>query len=293
MGKRRTPGTAYTSRIEIMSFLRRGLSSLPVQAILVAGLYGQAAQTPPPAKPSTSQAPDPAKPAAPRVESTDLKKKAYVRPFSGGVTLAVLGQTPIQDGGFSDGSTNQTRDASTAGGGYRVGFGANVQVRLPRKFAVVGSVIQHKSGHSTTLDQYDGVDNPNTPLDDRKHTTIDETSIVKYWDYTVMLRRFTKDHFAAGHRAFFEGGFNFRNVRNVRTERETTIVETVADTKPIVPTRTMGRGIVGGVGAQFVDDFGVKLVPEFRYTRWLQPTFSDLSTQSRKNQFEAIVSITF
>jgi hypothetical protein len=42
-----------------------------------------------------------------------------------------------------------------------------------------------------------------------------------------------------------------------------------------------------------VDDFGVKLVPEFRYTRWIQPTFDTLSTFSRKNQFEAIVSITF
>jgi hypothetical protein len=276
-----------------MSFLRRGLSSLPVQVILAAGLYGQAAQTPEPAKtepakPSAAQSPN-----APRTESTDLKKKAYVRPFSGGITLAVLGQTPIQDGGFSDSATNQTRDSSTAGGGYRIGFGANVQVRLPRKFAVVGSVIQHKSSHSSTLDQYDGIDNPNTPLDDRKHTTIDETSIVKYWDYTVMLRRYTKDHFAAGHRAFFEGGMNFRNVKSVRTARETTIVETVADAKPIVPTRTMGRGLTGGVGAQFVDDFGVKLVPEFRYTRWIQPSFDSLSTQSRKNQFEAIVSITF
>jgi hypothetical protein len=55
----------------------------------------------------------------------------------------------------------------------------------------------------------------------------------------------------------------------------------------------MGRGLTGGIGAQFVDDFGVKLVPEFRYTRWIQPTFDTLSTFSRKNQFEAIVSITF
>lgn len=276
-----------------MSFLRRGLSSLPVQAILVAGLYGQAAQTPEPAKaepakPSAAQSPN-----VPRSESTDLKKKSYVKPFSVGVTLAVLGQVPIQEGGFSDGSATQTRDSITGPGGYRIGFGANAQVRLPRKFAVVGSIIQHKSSHSSTLDQYDGIDNPNTPLDDRKHTTIDETSIVKYWDYTFMLRRYTKDHKAAGHRAFFEGGMNFRNVRNIRTERETTIVDTVADTKPIVPSRTMGRGLTGGIGAQFVDDFGVKLVPEFRYTRWIQPTFDTLSTFSRKNQFEAIVSITF
>ena len=64
MGKHGTPITAYTSRIGIMSFFRRGLSSLPVQAILVAGLYGQAAsQTS--TSTSTPQAPAaaPAKPA--------------------------------------------------------------------------------------------------------------------------------------------------------------------------------------------------------------------------------------
>jgi hypothetical protein len=109
-----------------------------------------------------------------------------------------------------------------------------------------------------------------------------------------MLRRYTKDHEAPGHRAFFGGGFNFRDARKIRTERETTLgATTTPDNKPIVPTRSLSRGITGSVGAQFVDDFGVKLVPEFRYTRWLQPTFDDRSTQSRRNQFEAIVSITF
>ncbi|MBI2684962.1 MAG: hypothetical protein HYX27_01500 [Acidobacteria bacterium] len=279
-----------------MSSFRRGLTSLPVQAILAAGLYGQAvpqipAPTAPPA--STGQTPAPAKPATQAVDDTMLKRKSYVRPFSAGVMLSVLGQIPIQDGGFSDALTNQTRDASTTARGYRIGYGVTGQVRLPRKFAFSVSVAQHKSGHSSTLDQYDGVDNPNTPLDDRKHTTIEESSIVKYWDYTFVLRRYTKDHTAPGHRAFFEGGLNMRNVKSVRSTRETTITETVADSVPVVPANKVARGLVGGVGAQFVDDFGVKLVPEFRYTRWLQPSFDALSTMSRKNQFEAIVSITF
>jgi hypothetical protein len=265
-----------------MSCFRRGLTSLSVQALLVAGLYGQA---PEPAKPSQSGSSS---------VSTDLKKRTYVRLFSAGATLSVLAQTPLQNGSFGESRTAYLREAITGAGWYRVGWGGMAQVRLPRKFAAVGSLLLHKSGHGSTIDTWIGIDNPNTPLDDRQHTTVEESSIVNYWDYAFMLRRYTKDHEAPGHRAFFGVGFNFRDVRKIRTERETTLgATTTADTKPIVPTRDIGRGIVGSVGAQFVDDFGVRLVPEFRYTRWMQPNFNDQSTLSRRNQFEAIVSITF
>lgn len=282
-----------------MSFLRRGISSLPVQALLVpalwvTGLHGQAAPpqgTPAPQAPPTGVS---SSVQTAKGESTDLKKKNYVKIFSGGVTLSVLGQIPISNGGYSETRTNFTLDAGTAAEGYRIGFGGMVQVRLPKKFAFAVSVLQHKSGHSTTVDQYEGVDNPNTPLDDRIHTTIAESSVVKYWDYTFLVRRYTKSHQMPGPRAFFEGGINLRDVRNVRTTRETTVGATITeDTIPVVPARGMSRGFVGGVGAQFIDDFGIKLVPEFRYTRWIQQSFDSLSTQSRKNQFEAIVSITF
>jgi len=287
-----------------MFCFRRGTSSLPVYALFVSGLFGQAApQTPPATQPPAAQPPatqppatTPAKPAqtgSPNV-STDLKKRAYVRLFSAGVTLSVLAQPPLQDGGFGEEKTNYLQTSSTVAGGYRIGYGGMVQVRLPGKFAVAGSLLFHKSQHASVTDTYTGTDNPNTPLDDRIHTTVEESSIVNYWDYTVMLRRYTKDHDAPGHRAFFGGGFNFRDIHNIRTTRETTLgATTTPDTVPIVPTRDMGRGIMGTVGAQFTDDFGVKLVPEFRYTRWLSPNFDSGSTTARKNQFEAIVSITF
>ena len=268
-----------------MSCFRRGFTSLSASALLVAGLYGQAAPLAAPAKPAQTGSPS---------VTTDLKKKAYVRPFSFGVTLGVLAQSPMQNGGFGEQRTNYTQTASTVPGGYRIGFGVTGQVRLPKKYAVAASVLQYKSRHDSVIDIYEGIDNPNTPLDDRTHTTIEESSIVKYWDYTFTLRRYTKDHFAPGPRAFFGGGFNFRDIRNIRSARETTVgADTTADTKPITPPRTMGRGIVGSVGAQFVDDFGVKLVPEFRYTRWLNPVFDVGSQIQRKNQFEAMVSITF
>lgn len=271
-----------------MSCFRRGLTSISVHALFIAGLYGQAAppaQSTSPAKPSQSGSSS---------VSTDLKKRTFVRLFSAGATLSVLAQTPVMNGGYNENRTAYLRNATTIGGGYRIGWGGVAQIRLPRKFAVAGSLLMHKSAHASTIDTYEGVDNPNTPLDDRRHTTVEESSIVNYWDYTFMLRRYTKNHEATGHRGFFGGGLNFRDIRRIRSQRETTLgATTTPDTKPIIPTRDVGRGLVGSVGAQFMDDFGIKLVPEFRYTRWLQPSFNDQSTRSRRNQFEAIVSITF
>jgi len=275
-----------------MYSFRRGFSSLPFHVALVAGLYGQAAPQTPPAA-TTPPAAKPSQTGSTSV-STDLKKRSYVKPISAGLTLSVLGQVPMLNGGYSEQKTNFILNSTTGAGGYRIGWGGNVQVRLPNKFAITGSLLVHKSGHGSTIDTYEGIDNPNTPLDDRAHKTIDESSIVNYWDYTLMLRRYTKDHQAPGHRAFFGGGINFRDIRKIRSERETTLgATTTPDTKPIIPTRDIGKGLTGAVGAQFVDDFGVKLVPEFRYTRWMQPNFNSQSTLSRKNQFEAIVSITF
>jgi hypothetical protein len=159
---------------------------------------------------------------------------------------------------------------------------------------VAGSFLIHRSFHKTTSDSYSGIDNPNTPLDDRIRTTINSESNVRYWDYALLFRRYGKNHNVAGHRWFVEGGPSFRRVYKISTTRQTTVgaVET-NDTLPIAPDRRVARGLTGGVGAQFVDDFGVRLVPEFRFTRWNQVNFDNQGLTSRKNQFEAIVSITF
>jgi hypothetical protein len=42
-----------------------------------------------------------------------------------------------------------------------------------------------------------------------------------------------------------------------------------------------------------VDEFGIHLVPEVRYTRWTMPIFHDQSTSSQRNQVEADISLTF
>ena len=42
-----------------------------------------------------------------------------------------------------------------------------------------------------------------------------------------------------------------------------------------------------------MDEFGIKVVPEFRYTRWVNPIFENLTTNTERNQIEAAISLTF
>ncbi len=43
----------------------------------------------------------------------------------------------------------------------------------------------------------------------------------------------------------------------------------------------------------FIDDMKIRFIPEVRYTRWMGRTFDTLSTQSRVDQIEGTISITF
>jgi len=61
-------------------------------------------------------------------------------------------------------------------------------------------------------------------------------------------------------------------------------------------TAAIAGGTVGGVagfGFRFIDDYNIKVTPEFRYTRWLRSAFSLDSTQSPKNQIEVGFGLTF
>ena len=48
-----------------------------------------------------------------------------------------------------------------------------------------------------------------------------------------------------------------------------------------------------GYGGQLIDQFGIRVTPSVRYTRWLGESFNSFSTISKRNQIEAIITIGF
>ena len=70
-------------------------------------------------------------------------------------------------------------------------------------------------------------------------------------------------------------------------------VVTCCTSVPTVVTHHSALGYVVGAGLQFIDPFGIRVVPEIRYTRWMQEIFNNLSTHTQQNQLEANITLSF
>ena len=52
-------------------------------------------------------------------------------------------------------------------------------------------------------------------------------------------------------------------------------------------------GFTAGIGGQFIDDFGIRAIPEVRYTRWMGYPFDSVHGKTRKNQIEIVLTFAF
>ncbi|MBK5290449.1 MAG: hypothetical protein JJE04_01980 [Acidobacteriia bacterium] len=219
-----------------------------------------------------------------------------MRRISVGLSVPVLVFYPVANGSLrQDVNSTLQVNSNTITTGHRLGLGAVVQLALPRQFALAGSLSLRRVAFNATKNTFTGVDNPNTAADERKLTTDDESTKARHWDLTVLVRRYNKEHWEKGRRWFFELGAAGRRTNKIQTSVATTAGgETVCcNTTPHEVANKLARGVVGGVGLHFTDEIGVRFVPEFRYTRWLNRSFDNLSTRSRRDQFEAVISFTF
>ncbi|MBK9167698.1 MAG: hypothetical protein IPM24_09565 [Bryobacterales bacterium] len=168
-----------------------------------------------------------------------------------------------------------------------LGYGFVVQAAITDRTAIAISPILRKAKFETFRAVIVGVNQP-------QGTNIDEDVRAGYLDVPVLGRWYGKSRWDEGPRFFLEGGPTMRWVRNVRTQRDT-LSPNQTRTSDNIPIEHRKRflGATAGFGLQFIDDIGIRVVPEFRYTRWLASAFDTTSARSRRDQFEVLVSITF
>jgi hypothetical protein len=144
------------------------------------------------------------------------------------------------------------------------------------------------------IQEYVGVDNSSTILDERVKTQINEDTQAVFYDIPVLIRRFSKSRFERGPRWFYEGGPVMRITRNVKTDRSTVLPNgsTVKDNIALPYNgNTIGASV--GIGGQFIDDFGIRAIPEVRYTRWFGQAFDTYHGNTRRNQIEIVLTFSF
>jgi hypothetical protein len=245
------------------------------------------AQTPTPPAPSSQQ----------EQQEEEESSPAFVRRISIGATLSVNPIGIVRGGDLQINTTNPVSESvfKTEAKTYRAGYGGTVQLALTERFAVAAAVLLRRTSYTYTSDIHTGVDNPTTLADERGYRASKEETRARFLDVPVLLRYYGKDRHDEGHRWFVEGGGALRHIKSLGSSTQTTVqTETVCcSTTPITPAHRNVRGAVAGAGAQFIDPLGIRVVPEFRYTRWFAEPFNNSTTTTRRNQFEIILSLTF
>jgi hypothetical protein len=121
-----------------------------------------------------------------------------------------------------------------------------------------------------------------------------------YFDFPLLARYHSNRYHLLRSSVFVEGGGTVRFVEQITTSTtvDTTVnsalVSTCCTEVPDRPAHRLVYGPTVGFGLRVPrDEIGVQIIPEIRYTRWLDNTFSAAPTISNRNQAEVLLSITF
>jgi len=255
-----------------------------------------AAQTPqaPPASPPTTQAPTAQSPQAP---AAVLDEPAFVRRFSAGINLTVLGLKPIRElesGQIFTSPALEVR-STTVPKSHLASGGIVLQLAVTERIAVAANVFYRRVEYEDTTVLLTGVDNPNTVIDDRQGTNLTDKTRAHYWDVPVLIRYYNLGRYEEGNRWFFDLGATRRHVRGIRSTLGTQPPggEMTTVGGAVTPRKRNLFGGTAGFGVQLIDPVGVRVIPEVRYTKWMGRTFDNRATRSNTHQLEFILSLSF
>ncbi len=276
----------------------RGLGFLMKRAIFAlltaASIWAQA--------PATAQAPT-IQPPAPTPQAAGpvvRQQEVYVRRFSAGVSILAALPAPTRNESLSQLYTTtpvlEIRSTNTPKSSM-VGFGIVGQIAITDKWAVaIAPTVRPLIKMEALKVELTGSDNPNTVQDDREGTNYNVKTTAWFLDTPVLVRRYNKSRHERGARWFLEVGPRLRYAMNVKTTTEVQPPPNKGDKFTLhdpVSYRKRIIGASGGFGLQFIDDFGIRFVPEVRYTRWFGSNFGDITGRSKSDQIEIIFSLTF
>ena len=231
--------------------------------------------------------------------SSSTDQKTYVRRFSAGATISILGLSLVP------GATNTVTNSSTVSTMYqttaassRIGYGGTAQVMLTDHFGVAFGGFLRKIGYQmdTTVTTTSPTVVSGIVTTVTTSTILHEDTRAKLIDIPGVVRYYAHSRHDPGAHWFFEGGGAWRKAESIRTSTNFTNASSVLScctTTPATPAHGSVFGIVAGVGVQVVDAFGIRVVPEVRYTRWMNPVFHAFTTNTQQNEVAVGFSIMF
>ncbi|MEO8097410.1 MAG: outer membrane beta-barrel protein [Acidobacteriota bacterium] len=226
------------------------------------------------------------------------EERAYVRRFSIGISAFMVPTNLFPKASlvedhptFSPPTRFETQfDPNSS----RVSYGFTAHAALNERWTVGISPALRKFSFGAVTHKFEGVDNSSTFLDERADTMITEKTTGRYLDVPVLARHYSKNRHESGPRWFLEAGPSMRITQKLTTSRVTIPPKLlpVSDTTNLAH-RKNSLGAVAGFGGQFIDDFGIRIIPEVRYTYWFSKPFDSNHATSRQHQIEIVFSLSF
>jgi opacity protein-like surface antigen len=177
----------------------------------------------------------------------------------------------------------------------RVAIEPTVEYRLLPKLSISAGLCFHHAQYQQVTEIKTGTVDPNSGSDDRKPTTITESTKANYWEFPVLAHYYGLRPGRWWSRAYVSAGVKLRHVGRVRTGTDYANADGTTDYNeiPAVPGRSNQLGFVAGAGLRLIDSFNIKMTPEVRFIRWQGVTFQGLAYRSMANQVEVGVGFSF
>lgn len=231
--------------------------------------------------------------------STTPQQGTFIHRVSAGATLSVLGLSLIPGRtSIVNSSTTLMTTYSTTGASERIGYGITGQVAVSDHFAVAVQGLLRRIGYqlntTVTTTKETLVDGVETTT--QTSTGTHEDTRADLFEVPVMARYFTRERHERGNRLFLEAGGAWRDANHIRTSLSSTNAASVLSCCTYTPAtpahRTALGGTIGG-GILFIDAFGIHVYLEADYTRWRNPIFENLTTDTKRNEVAAGLTIGF
>ncbi|MGA2268443.1 MAG: outer membrane beta-barrel protein [Bryobacteraceae bacterium] len=171
----------------------------------------------------------------------------------------------------------------------------NLEYRLTNKLSVGLEFQFHHAQYTQVTQIRTGKPDPNSPIDNRKVTTVTQTTTASYWELPLLAHYYGLRRHGLLSRVYLSAGPVYRRVANIRTGNTYQNADGTTNYNeiPATPDRTNQFGAVAGVGFRLVDDFRIKVMPEVRFTRWLNTTFHGPAYRSEVNQGTVGIGLSF
>ncbi len=215
--------------------------------------------------------------------SSDSEQPSHRRFHVGGVVdYFPLGL--MQGGTSSSAVAGNTATLTSKAVKTNLGGGAVVDFQLSSRFTLDLQYLYRHAG-------YDSKD----ALGDTAGTVLYDRTRFTYWDLPLVVRYHAQRFRLLHQPLFYEAGGAWRRVTTIRTSNMTltSSYAICCSEVPATPAHSGVAGVVVGTGFQFKDEMGVRVTPGVRYTRWLAHTFAAGPTQSRLDEIEVTLGVTF